>query len=125
MKKLFGLVALAVWAEAAMADDLTWLEQVSLLDARIEDHDGQLQARYRFVWPNLKSDTSYEIVAPGLMALCNDRIVPELGNQIDELWQIVVSVSEKPIEIGDMDPEVAQVFEAFVVVDGSCSWGEF
>lgn len=102
-----------------------WWDQIKLQDINPEIYGETHQIRYRFIWNSLSVTMEYADLAPGLMRICNEQILPNLGTEQPEMWQIVVSVADQETILGDMDPEVAQIFDSFAVVDGSCSWGAF
>ncbi|SFI47646.1 DUF6497 family protein [Celeribacter neptunius] len=85
-----------------------------------------LTARFRFLAPELPrylERLSYEELEADLAALCVGYALPRLGEPSPAM--IVISLTSEPTEFGDPAPDVAQVFEAYRPVEGTCAWEAF
>ena len=54
--------------------------------------------------------------------LCNTYALPRVPNQGPRPSQIIISLSDRPVEFGTADPEATQFFEAYAVEDEACVW---
>ncbi|QEE35036.1 hypothetical protein FTO60_04505 [Octadecabacter sp. SW4] len=77
--------------------------------------------RFRFVSPGLRSD-DFEKVAADFLHLCEVDILPSLIASGQSANQIVISIADREVPFGEMDPEAVQFFEAFRVENETCIW---
>lgn len=80
--------------------------------------------RLRFVAPQI-SDTEkfgFEKLEADFEYLCTVSGLKIAKRSAPKLEQIIVSISSDPIALGETVPSVAQYFDAFSVVDGTCIW---
>lgn len=83
-------------------------------------------ARFRFLAPELPAyleRLSYDELEADLSSLCVSYALPRIS--APEPAMIVISLSSAPTEFGTPDPDVAQVFEAYHPMGGSCEWEAF
>ena len=85
-----------------------------------------LTARFRFVAPQLPQklvELSYEELEADMAYLCDTyalaRIAPPLPSMI------VISLSQRETVFGSVEPDVAQVFEAYRPAGETCEWEAF
>lgn len=114
---------MALMAGAAHADDLPKLpsgQPVTLLEVVWPDAaaQGEKIARFRFVAPKLRKGASNE---DDMMALCQAVARPEVTAKAAKVDQVVVSLAQAPLKLGEKRPDVVQVFEAYVIDDGHCA----
>lgn len=87
-----------------------------------------LTARFRFVAPELAREgegVDFARIEPDLQHLCESFVLPRLSPTGPQVAQVIVSLSDRPIEFGQSDPSITQVFEAFRPENGTCIWEAF
>jgi hypothetical protein len=117
------LVVMALTAGAAHADDAPRLpsgQPVTLQEVVWPDPGapGEKIARFRFVAPKLRRGASNE---DDMLALCQAVARPEVMAKAAKVDQIVVSLAQAPLKLGEKRPDVVQVFEAYVIDGGHCT----
>lgn len=90
---------------------------------RIEDDDGVI--RYRFLAPGIAEGSRGEDAPEDMQVLCDTYVLENLPNPAHPPTQVIVTMMEKPIELGESRPDVVQFFEAFTFEDGKCVWEIF
>lgn len=96
-------------------------QDVTLLELRAEPDAGLLRLRY--LAPALGSPMtrpSFENLTADLEYLCTFEGLPAIAKGQYTASQIVVSLSAEPVTFGTLSPDVAQVFEAFLVENDTC-----
>lgn len=63
-----------------------------------------------------EADTAY---------LCETVALPEAMKAGAAPTQIIISISDRFLPLGEADPEVVQLFEAYRVQNGACEWEGF
>lgn len=85
-------------------------------------------AIFRFVAPEITRDGTgieYDVAAEDLLFLCNTFALPRVLNTYSEgEVDLVLSLSQQDLAFGEVNPEVLQFFESFVVRDAACDWGD-
>jgi hypothetical protein len=76
-------------------------------------------ARFRFVMPGLIA-ADHAAVAADLPWLCAHVALPELSANGWAVDHVVVSVGDRELPLGQIDPAAVQFFEAYDVSDGTC-----
>lgn len=134
-----------VWRAGVLACGLAAAADAAPADALIEVPSGQsirlqdviwnapsavgLAVRFRFVAPQIArqgGDVDFETAAADMEHLCNSYALPRvltITGPVPE--QIIVSLSDVPVEFGVMTPEATQFFEAYSIADELCIWEEF
>jgi hypothetical protein len=87
-----------------------------------------LTVRFRFLDPDLSTRTNEEgmiIVTDDTAFLCESFALDRIANGGPRPKQIVISISDRPVEFGEPNPEATQVFEAYSYSDGTCIWDFF
>ena len=59
------------------------------------------------------------------MWLCETHALPRISNIGPQPGQVVVSLADRESEFGVYDETVTQVFEAYRIEDGRCTWEMF
>jgi hypothetical protein len=82
-----------------------------------------LTVRFRFLAPAIARDGG--TVAPDaaqedMLALCRTYALPRIANTGPRPAQIVISLSDRPVEFGVADEGATQFFDAFSIQDGDC-----
>lgn len=96
---------------------------------RGEDSAVGTAIRYRFLAPAI--GRAHQVVAfpqaeEDMSVLCQDYILPQIDMAPGALPdQIIVVLSDRPVQHGVMAPEATQFFEAYRPVDGECVWEGF
>lgn len=118
MKTLIGLMLTCLAALPAAAEGPPSGQPVTLYDLVIEAEAGL--ARFRFLMPGLAQGLDHAAVAADLPWLCENVALPELEANGWSVGTVVISVGDRTVPLGEMDPEAVQFFEAFRVTDGTC-----
>ena len=87
-----------------------------------------LTYRFRFVAPAISraaGTVKREQVAADMDRLCAAYAVPVLMEKGVAPDQVIISVSDRPVEFGVAAPEATQYFEAYRVQDNACIWEGF
>ncbi len=97
------------------------------LQEMLWDRPGRgLVYRFRFVAPALDlSEADLEALQLDLAHLCNGFALPRLANTGPVPSQIIISLADRASEFGVIDPDIAQIFEAYSVSDDTCIWEAF
>ncbi len=87
-----------------------------------------LTYRFRFLAPQIARETGsvdFDAAAGDMDYLCNSFAVARLPLGGPRPSQIIISLSDRPVEFGIPTPEATQFFEAYRVEDGLCIWEGF
>lgn len=96
----------------------------------IQDRPGVagLTYRFRFIAPAISRDggtVGVEVAAEDMDFLCETFALPRLPVSGPTPSQVIISLSDRPVEFGIPTPEVTQFFEAYRIEDGICIWEGF
>jgi hypothetical protein len=115
------LALLAAAAPAAAQDILPPSGQaVTLFDVVLEPDTSV--ARFRFLAPSLADGTTFDVVQGDFPWLCANVAVPALAANDWTVTQVIVSLSDREVELGATDPDAIQFFEGFRIEDAACLW---
>jgi hypothetical protein len=101
-------------------------QPVTFFESMLDRPTTGLTARFRFVAPELPQTLtvmSYEELEADLAYLCDTYALPRIASPVPSM--IVISMSEREIVFGSVEPDVAQVFEAYRPADTVCEWEAF
>ena len=87
-----------------------------------------LTIRFRFLEPDLQNviaATDYEDIEADMQHLCETYALDRIANTGPQPSQVVVSISNVPVEFGAPDPNVVQIFEAYRPEGDRCVWESF
>jgi hypothetical protein len=87
-----------------------------------------LTVRFRFVAPAIAREggtVTAEAAQRDMEWLCQNYAVPRLPTTGPVPEQVVISLSDRPVEFGAPAPEATQFFEAYRIEDGTCHWEAF
>ncbi len=88
-----------------------------------------LTARFRFIAPEIARDEGridYETAAIDMDHLCDSYALPRLATITGPRpAQVVISLSDRPVDFGVMAPEATQFFEAYSIGPDGCVWEAF
>jgi hypothetical protein len=103
-------------------------QEVRLLDV-IHNEPGTegLTVRYRFLAPAIAPGRGidFETAAADMAHLCQTYALPRVLSGGPRPVQIVISLSDMPVDFGAAAPEVTQFFEAYSLDDETCIWEPF
>lgn len=97
-------------------------QQIAFLD-RTGEPEGVL--RFRFLAPGIGEGTLGEQASEDMQALCDLYALAHLPDPADPPRQIVISLSERAVPLGESAPDVVQFFEAYRIESGACVWEMF
>lgn len=87
-----------------------------------------LTVRFRFVAPAIARDggtVPFETAVWDMLALCQTYVLPRIAETGPTPAQVIVSMSDIPVDFGEAVPEATQFFEAYSIEDGNCIWEAF
>lgn len=120
-----GLMALPVMAGAGAIPEAIRVPSglTVTFQEMLSDMDGPegLTFRFRFV----ASPIGGEGMENDMRALCESFALPRIPNAGLDAAQVVISVADRAIGFGDVDPGVIQFFEAYRIENGHCIWEAF
>lgn len=93
-------------------------------ETRFDEVTEPPSARFRYVQASLAADQDFDTTSADLLALCQSHALPNLGKNVSEVGQIIVSIADRETVFGETNPDVVQVFEIFAVKDEQCTWFE-
>ena len=103
-------------------------QEVRLLDV-IHNQAGPqgLTVRYRFVAPAIApgGGVDFEVAAADMLHLCQTYALPRVTSGGPQPVQIVISLSDVPVDFGAAAPEITQFFEAYSLDGDTCIWEAF
>lgn len=120
----FGMEAAA--AQDSMAEIKVPSGHVAYLQEILTPNTAGAPYRLRMVVPELR----VILADPAITVADMEHICAPWGlAQIKAIGgvaeQIVISLAERPSEFGVLDPDLAQTFEAFSVINDTCIWEAF
>lgn len=88
-----------------------------------------LTARFRFVAPQIArpgGTIDFDTAAADMDHLCATYALPRIETATGPRpAQVVISLSDRPVDFGVITPDATQFFEAYSIVDGTCVWEAF
>ncbi|OIP83598.1 MAG: acetolactate synthase [Rhodobacterales bacterium CG2_30_65_12] len=84
-----------------------------------------LTVRFRFVEADIAAVIAarpYEELEADMEFLCESYAIDRIANIGPQPSTVMVSISDRPVEFGEPDPAVTQVFEAYRPENGACLW---
>ena len=104
-------------------------QQVWWVDTtQTEEGPQGLTYRFRFLAPQIggAGALSPDVALLDIAALCETYVVPRLPQGgAPEPEQVVLSLSDRIVPLGEAVPEAVQYFEGYSVSDGVCEWEFF
>lgn len=113
------IILLAAMPVAAQQITAPSGQMVTLFDVVLEP-DTNL-ARFRFLAPEI-AERAFDTVQGDLPWLCANVALPALAANDWTVDQVIVSLSDRELELGATDPEAVQFFEGYSITDGACVW---
>ena len=124
---------LALLPAGALAEALTAPSGIdmTLQETRTERHEGlgptggdETWVRFRFLAPQI-AETGYAGVEADFLSLCEQVALPRLAAAGQAADVVIVSIEDRPVEFGEMDPDAVQFFESFRATTQGCEWEMF
>ncbi|WOI55355.1 DUF6497 family protein [Palleronia sp. LCG004] len=84
-----------------------------------------LAYRFRFVAPEIAGAIDYKTAATDMIHLCQSYALPRLPRIGATLPRVVISLSDRPTEFGDLVPDATQFFEIYRAEGEICVWDGF
>ncbi len=81
--------------------------------------------RYRFLAPGIaraNPTVTREEIFADIGHLCSAFVIPALEDSDSTPNQIIISLSDQPVDFGAANPEITQFFEAYAIQDAACIW---
>lgn len=104
-------------------------QEVWWVDAsQTEEGPQGLTYRFRFLAPQIggAGALSPDVALLDMVALCETFVAPRLpSGGAPQPEQVVLSLSDRIVPLGEAAPEAVQYFEAYSVSDGVCEWEFF
>ena len=100
-------------------------QRVELFDVLVDTVGEEAWLRFRFLAPEISRDqsgSSFEVAQLDFEHLCSEVALPYLGEFDLEADVIVLSLLDRPVAFGEVDPDATQLIEAFRLRDGQCEW---
>ncbi|QYX58602.1 hypothetical protein K1T73_10635 [Roseovarius sp. SCSIO 43702] len=98
-----------------------WVQEV-----RAEPEGYGPSYRFRYVQEGFEmNEARFAAVMADLEHLCARHVAPWLLARAPGPQEVVVSLASAPGQFGVADPQIAQVFETYLVENGACIWEEF
>lgn len=128
-----AVAVLLLLAGPALGQDLIEVpsgQPVSLQDV-IWNEPGPagLTVRFRFIAPQIAREggtIDFDTAAEDMDHLCQTFALPRIETVTGpQPAQVVISLSDRPVEFGVITPEATQFFEAYSIEDGTCVWEAF
>ena len=117
------LPAMAETVPVPSGQDVTYLDMIAN-----QPGTAGLTYRFRFVAPAIAREggtVAAEDAAPDMDFLCVSYALPRLAVIGPEPAQVVISLSDRPVEFGTPTPEATQFFEAYRIEGDLCIWEGF
>lgn len=104
-------------------------QQITFVDV-VHDAPGPdgLTYRFRFLAPAIAragGTVTAETALEDMQTLCDTYALPRVANPGPAPGQIIISLSDKPVQFGTPAPDVTQFFEAFRPDGDACIWEGF
>lgn len=104
-------------------------QEITFVDV-VHDAPGPdgLTYRFRFLAPAIArvgGTVTAETALEDMQALCDGYALPRVANPGPAPGQIIISLSDKPVQFGTPAPDVTQFFEAFRPDGDACIWEGF
>lgn len=125
---LIGFVLpLPLWAgeavEVPSGQAVTFLQAVS----NVPGENGPA-LRFRFLAPAIARDTGTidaDTAGRDMDHLCNTFALTHLPKDEPKSAEIIISLSDRDVPLGEDDPAATQFFASYQIEDGACQWEMF
>ena len=76
--------------------------------------------RFRFIAPHVAG--GHEGAVDDMQALCDSYALPRLAEIGPQPARISISLADRPVEFGEISPDVVQFFEQYSLEEATCTW---
>lgn len=100
-------------------------QPVHLDDVLLDNNPGELWVRFRFIAPKIGTTVgriTYDVASKDMEHLCQILAVPYVAEHELQPARVVISLSDRPVEFGDVAPDATQFFEAYRLEQSRCIW---
>ncbi len=100
-------------------------QPVHLTQVLLDENPGELWLRFRFVAPKIGSDVGrigYDVASVDMQHLCQTLAVAYVAEYDLNPARVVISLSDRPTEFGQTEPDATQFFEAYRLEQSQCIW---
>lgn len=100
-------------------------QSAELFEVLVDQVGEEAWLRFRFLAPDIVRDQdglTFDAAQADFEFLCNQVALPYLGEFDLAADVIVLSLLDRPVAFGEVDPDATQLFEAFRLRDGQCAW---
>ncbi len=100
-------------------------QPVHLDDVLLDNNPGELWVRFRFIAPRIGGTVgriTYDVASKDMEHLCQILAVPYVAKHELQPARVVISLSDRPLEFGDVAPDATQFFEAYRLEQSRCIW---
>lgn len=118
-------VAFAALGGPAFAQDVPSGQPVELHEVLVDEVGTETWLRFRFVAPQIAREggsITYVDAEPDMQHLCDKLALPYIDQYALSGDVIVISLSDRPTEFGQADPDATQFFDAYRPDGASCIW---
>lgn len=101
-------------------------QPVAFFESLLDRPGTGLTARFRFVAPELPqklAELSYAQLEADMSYLCDTYALPRIATPVPSI--IVISLAQRETVFGSVEPDVAQIFEAYRPAGETCEWEAF
>jgi hypothetical protein len=87
-----------------------------------------LTVRFRFIEPGVEeaiADMDYVDIEADMAYLCETYALARISDTGPQPSQVMISISDRPVEFGEADPDATQIFEAYRRDGDACIWEGF
>ena len=87
-----------------------------------------LAIRFRFIAPAISrqdGEADFSALEADMLHLCETYALPRISNTGPQPSQVIISLSDRPVDFGEADPDATQFFEGYRPKDGTCIWEWF
>lgn len=103
-------------------------QAVVLREVLSDEAPGALWLRFRFIAPEIARDggsVDQETAGLDMAHLCQTLVVPYLDLHRLDPDRVVISLSDRQVGFGEVDPGATQYFETYRLEDAQCVWERF
>lgn len=100
-------------------------QPVTLSDVLLDNNPGELWLRFRFIAPKIGDSVGrigYDVASVDMEHLCRTLAIPYVEHHQLDPARVVISLSDRPVEFGDVSPDATQYFEAYRLDQSGCTW---
>ncbi len=117
--------ALILAATSVQAIDVPSGQPVDLQEVLVDQMGNETWLRFRFIAPEIGREDGmidYEAAGTDMNVLCDTLAIPYIAQYALTGDVIVISLADRAVEFGAVDPDATQFFEAYRLKNGTCIW---